>query len=197
MTRSENVAPVGAMSTFDLQPHLVGDLVELRPLAVEDWEALFAVASDPKIWEMHPVSDRYQEAVFKEFFREALESRGALLALDRKTRTIVGSSRYVWHHAAGELEIGWTFLARSHWGGAYNGEMKRLMLAHAFTFVERVIFRVGATNIRSRKALEKIGAVLTNRCETLTLHGRSIEHVIYEITTAAASKRSARNPVLT
>jgi N-acetyltransferase len=170
-----------AMNALDLQPHLVGNLLELRPLAADDWEALFAAASDPKIWELHPVPERYKEEVFREFFREALEGKGALVALDRKTGRIIGSSRYCWHGAAGELEIGWTFLERGYWGGAYNGELKRLMLGHAFIFVEKVIFRVGATNLRSRRAVEKIGAALTDRRETLTLHGKNIEHVIYEI----------------
>jgi RimJ/RimL family protein N-acetyltransferase len=169
------------MNALNLQPHLVGELLELRPLAADDWEALFAVASDPKIWELHPVSNRYTEEVFQEFFREALEGKGALVAVDRATGKIIGSSRYCWHAAAGELEIGWTFLARSHWGGTYNGEMKRLMLGHAFTFTDRVIFRIGATNLRSRRAVEKIGAVLTDRRATVTLHGKSIEHVVYKM----------------
>jgi RimJ/RimL family protein N-acetyltransferase len=169
---------------MDLQPHLVGELLELRPLATEDWEALFAAASDPKIWELHPASDRYKEEVFRVFFQEALDGRGALVAVDRKTGKVIGSSRYRWHESANELEIGWTFLIRSHWGGAYNGEMKRLMLAHAFRFVDRVVFRVGATNLRSRRAMEKIGAVLTDRRETATVRGRSIEQVVYQIAKA-------------
>ena len=170
------------MNSLNLQPHLVGELLELRPLAVEDWEGLFAAASDPKIWELHPISERYKEEVFREFFREALEGKGALVAVDRKTQRIIGSSRYCWHEAARELEIGWSFLECAYWGGAYNGEMTRLMLDHAFTFTKKVIFRIGTTNVRSRRAVEKIGAVLMNRRETLTLHGKSIEHVIYEIT---------------
>src|SRR5216117_272758 len=80
--------------TFELQPHLVGDLLEVRPLRLEDWESLFAVASDPLIWEQHPAHDRYQVEVFKEFFREALQSGGAFVVIDRKTRKIIGSSRY-------------------------------------------------------------------------------------------------------
>src|SRR5882672_8226158 len=79
---------------FELQPHLVGDLLEVRPLTPEDWESLFAVASDPLIWEQHPASDRYQEKVFREFFREALQSGGALVVIDRKTQRIIGSLRY-------------------------------------------------------------------------------------------------------
>jgi N-acetyltransferase len=151
-------------------------------LRADDWEELFAVAADPMIWEQHPCSDRYREDVFREFFQEALECRGALVAVDRKVQKIIGSSRYCWHGPErNELEIGWTFLARSHWGGIYNREMKRLMLVHAFTFVDKVIFLVGASNVRSRKALEKIGGVLTDRRDTKTVRGKVIEHVIYQI----------------
>jgi len=124
------------------------------------------VASDPLIWEQHPAQDRYEEEVFKEFFREALESGGALVVIDRKTQKIIGSSRYFGFEATKrEIEIGWTFLARSHWGGKYNGELKRLMLDHAFRLVESVVFLIGPTNVRSQKAVEKIGGVLAERQE--------------------------------
>jgi len=167
------------VETFELQPHLVGDLLELRPLKPDDWNSLFAVASDPLIWEQHPASDRYQEELFREFFREALESGGALVVIDRKTQEIIGSSRYFgFDPGEREIEIGWTFLARSYWGGAYNGELKLLMLDHAFRFVENVIFKIGPTNFRSRKALEKIGGVLTEQRERTNL---TAEHVVYRI----------------
>ena len=170
------------MKSFDLQPHLVGDLLELRPLLAADWEGLFAAAADPMIWRLHPSHDRYKEDVFREYFLQALASEGSLVAVDRKTQKIIGSSRYFWYGPEpSELEIGWTFLARSHWGGNYNGEMKRLMLNHAFTFVSSVIFLVGTTNLRSRKAVEKIGGVLTDRREKRTLHGNVVEHVVYQI----------------
>jgi len=145
---------------FDLQPHLTGDLLELRPLRAEDFPDLYAVAADPLIWEQHPNSDRYKPDVFAAFFRDALASGGALLATDRADGRVIGSSRFHGYDAAkSEIEIGWTFLARSHWGGVYNGEMKRLMLAHAFRFVERVIFTVATNNMRSRRAVERIGGV--------------------------------------
>jgi RimJ/RimL family protein N-acetyltransferase len=167
---------------FELQPHLVGELLELRPLKPEDWESLFAVASDPQIWEQHPVHDRYREEVFKEFFREALESGGALVVIDRKTQKIIGSSRYFrFEPRKREIEIGWTFLARSHWGGKYNGELKRLVLDHAFKFVESVIFLIGPANVRSQKAIEKIGGVMTERREETNLHGKTVKHVVYQI----------------
>jgi RimJ/RimL family protein N-acetyltransferase len=171
------------VKTFDLQPHLVGELLELRPLRPEDWEGLFRVASDPKVWEQHPAWDRYQEEVFRDFFREALESRGAFVAVDRQTGAIIGSSRYFGHDPQKrEIEIGWTFLSRAYWGGTYNAEMKRLMLDHAFQFVDRVVFIVGAENVRSRKAMQKIGGVLTDRRVPRNLHGRVVEHVVFEIT---------------
>ena len=164
-----------------LQPHLGGELLELRPLKSEDWEELFAVASDPLIWELHPVHDRYKEEIFKEFFQGALKSGGAFVAIDKKTGKIIGSSRYCeYHPEKSEIEIGWTFLARSYWGGGYNGEMKRLMLGHAFQFVDRVLLVVGTENYRSQKAVEKIGGVVVGRRD-LPYRGAILEHLVYEI----------------
>ena len=145
---------------FDLQPYLQGDLLQLRALRPEDFDILYTVAADPLIWEQHPASDRYQLEVFKGFFRDALQSGGALIAIDRADGRVIGSSRYnAYDEAKSEIEIGWTFLARSHWGGVYNGEMKRLMLRHAFRFVKSVVFVIGPRNFRSQRAVEKIGAV--------------------------------------
>ena len=145
---------------FDLQPHLKGELIELRPLRPDDWDELFTVASDPLIWEQHPESDRYKEEVFKIFFEDALRSGGAFIVIDTQTQQIIGSTRFHGYDPEkSEIEIGWTFLARKYWGGRYNREMKQLMLAHAFKFVQNVVFLVGENNIRSQKATEKIGAV--------------------------------------
>ncbi|MGZ5545840.1 MAG: GNAT family N-acetyltransferase [Limisphaerales bacterium] len=145
---------------FDLQPHLRGELIELRPLAPEDWDELFAVASDSLIWEQHPERDRYKEEIFRVFFKDALESGGAFVVVDKNRQHIIGSTRfYGYDPEKSEIEIGWTFLARKYWGGRYNREMKELLLDHAFKFVETVIFFVGETNFRSQKAMEKIGAI--------------------------------------
>jgi len=167
--------------TFDLQPRLVGELIEVRPLAADDWESLFAVASDPLIWEQHPASDRYREDVFREFFREALETGSAFVVIDRKTGEMIGSSRYFgFDPEESVVEIGWTFLARAYWGGNYNGELKRLMLDHAFRFVERVVFVIGVTNFRSQKAVEKIGGVRVGRRDKVVPRG-VVESFVYEI----------------
>ena len=167
--------------SFDRQPLLRGVLLELRPLRADDFEALFRVAADPLIWEQHPERNRYQEATFKTFFAEALASGGALVAIDRATGQVIGSSRYHGYDAQRSvIEIGWTFLARAYWGGRYNGEMKRLMLEHAFRSVTRVIFVIGPENRRSQRAVEKIGGVRAGT--TIDDHGR--ERVVYELTPA-------------
>ena len=146
--------------SFELQPVLEGSLIFLRPLRPEDFDDLYAVASDPLIWEQHPACDRWKPDVFREFFRQAIESGGALIAIDRKDGRVIGSSRFHgYDQEQSEIEIGWTFLARSHWGGVYNGEMKQLMLQHAFRFVNNVIFVIGVQNLRSQRAVEKIGGV--------------------------------------
>lgn len=165
---------------FELQPTLVGELLELRPLRAGDFDALYSVASDPGIWELHPERERYQEDVFRRYFDEGMASGGAFLVCDRESGGVIGSTRYFgYDEARSEIEIGWTFLARSHWGGRYNAEMKRLMLDHAFRFVNTVIFLVGPQNFRSRRAVEKIGGVERGRDFR---SGR--ESVVYEITAA-------------
>jgi RimJ/RimL family protein N-acetyltransferase len=147
-------------NVFDLQPNLRGELIELRPLTPGDWDDLFAIASDPLIWEQHPESDRYKKDVFKVFFKDALESGGAFVVIDRKNKRIIGSTRFHGYEPGkSEIEIGWTFLARKYWDGRHNWKMKQLMLAHAFQFVENVVFYVGENNIRSQKATEKIGGI--------------------------------------
>ena len=165
--------------SFDLQPILQGKLVKLRPLRPEDFPSLYEVASDPLIWEQHPDRDRYKEEVFKDFFRVALESGGALLASDAATDRVIGSSRFHGYSSEKrEIEIGWTFLARSHWGGLYNREMKHLMVRHAFRFVDTVVFLIGPKNIRSQRAVEKIGGVrIVSR-----INGQGRESVAYKIT---------------
>ena len=163
---------------FDLQPNLRGELLSLRALRPEDFEVLYAVASDPLIWEQHPNNDRYKEDVFREFFCVALNSGGALIAIDSKDGAVIGSSRFHGYDPGkSEIEIGWTFLARSHWGGAFNREMKHLMLKHAFKFVNTVVFLVGPQNYRSQRALEKIGGVRTGT--RLDAAGR--ESLVYSI----------------
>lgn len=181
-----NTQPNAATKTkFDLQPTLKGDAILLRPIQKTDFEELYQAASDPLIWEQHPKSDRYQRDVFQEYFDSAIESGGAFVVIDVADGSIIGSSRYYDLSMANgsgvdagnsHVTIGYTFLKRDRWGGEYNRELKRLMMGHAFQYVPKVIFQIGATNIRSQRAIEKIGARLASR--------QSLDdtiHVIYEV----------------
>ncbi len=166
----------------DLQPTLVGPSITIRPIATSDWTELFAAGSDPKIWEVHPVRDRHTEPGFRKFFDQAVKSKMAFVFVDRAAERLIGSSRYYGHtRETGEIEIGWTFLVRSHWGGAANREVKRLMLDHAFTFVDTVIFWVGHENWRSQGAMTKIGGVRRDGLFTRELSGDH-PYFIFEIT---------------
>ncbi len=183
------------MAIPDFQPVLSGDLVALRPVRAEDWQEMFAAAADPLIWEVHPARDRYTEPVFREYFDSALASGTALTILEAKSGTIIGSSRYHdYRPELGEVEIGWTFIARPYWGGAYNGEIKRLMLGHAFRFVDTVVFLVGETNIRSQRAMEKIGGVKRPQLCDRVYRGQTVRHIVYEIRKPGTAPVSAATP---
>jgi RimJ/RimL family protein N-acetyltransferase len=167
---------------FDLQPILKGTLVQMRPLVVEDFETLFAVASDPLIWEQHPEPLRYQREVFQKFFDGAMESKGAFAVMDMSSGRMIGSSRYYdYSPAQREVKIGYTFVGREFWGRGYNPEMKKLMLDHAFRHVERVLFEIGESNIRSQTAIRRIGARLVGKADKPGLDGAMLKMVVFEI----------------
>lgn len=171
------------MSGYDFQPRLSGALIEMRPYVEDDFEALYAVAADPLIWEVHPVPERYQRPIFRAYVDDALADKGGLVAIERATGKIVGFSRYSQAYVGDEeMEIGWTFLSRHLWGGQHNRDMKRIMLTHALAHFPRVIFRVGKGNVRSRRAMEKIGGTLIPWDETVTVLGRNTPFIAYEIT---------------
>ncbi|MFI5363499.1 MAG: GNAT family N-acetyltransferase [Elusimicrobiota bacterium] len=171
-----------AARAFELQPVLTGERLLLRPLLATEFERLFEAACDPMIWELHPDPNRYRREVFEAFFVEALKSKGALAVLDRLTGRMIGSSRYYDIDAMkDEVGIGYTFLSRDYWGGAFNRELKTLMLDHAFRFVKTVVFHVGEHNLRSRRAMEKIGGVLSGAVEKEGPDGRSRRSVVYRI----------------
>jgi RimJ/RimL family protein N-acetyltransferase len=167
---------------FDLQPTLENDLIKVIPLKEEDFEALFAVASDPLIWEQHPNKDRYKREVFENFFKGAMESKGAFIVYEKGTNKIVGSSRYYeLDEAAGSVAVGYTFIGRDFWGKGHNKALKTLMLDYAFQFVDQVILHIGATNFRSQKASEKLGAVKIAELE-VAYYGEPVKwNFVYQI----------------
>ncbi len=170
------------MSNPNLQPTLEGPRLTVRPITVEDWPGLYAIASDPLVWEQHPATDRYQEEQFRAFFDDAIKCRSAFTFVDRDSGALIGSSRYHDYDAeSSEIEIGWTFLGRDYWGGSYNKEVKKLMLEHAFTFVDTVLFWVGSDNMRSQKAVQKIGGVKRDG-EFFRMHGDvKFDYVVFEL----------------
>lgn len=145
---------------INLQPVLENEVIRLQPLQQDDFERLYAVASDPLIWEQHPNKDRYKREVFQTYFEGAMESKGALLLIDKLTDEVAGSSRFYDHNEAeNSLLIGYTFIARKFWGKAYNPAMKALMIDHAFQYVDKILFHIGANNVRSQIAIGRVGAV--------------------------------------
>jgi len=145
---------------FDLQPYLFDDLIEMLPLKENDFDELFKAAADPLLWEQHPNKDRYKKEVFRNFFKGAMESGGAFIVKDKKTMKVIGSSRYYdYNKEENSVSVGYTFISRDCWGKSFNPKMKKLMLDHAFEFVDKVYFHIGKDNIRSQKAIIKTGAV--------------------------------------
>jgi RimJ/RimL family protein N-acetyltransferase len=182
-TQSEN------SNVLDLQPTLAGTCITLRPLTAQDFEELFAAASDPLVWAQHPDPSRGTREGFVSHFNSALESKGCLVAVTAPSRTVIGFSRYSKYVPGERITIGYTFLARSHWGGVANAEMKRLMLRHAFTDVPEVLFTVAEHNLRSRRAVEKLGAERAG-AEEAPRWGQI--HIIYRLTPHLWAQKAER-----
>lgn len=146
--------------SINLQPVLENEFIRLQPLQQNDFERLYAVASDPLIWEQHPNKDRYKREVFQTYFEGAMESQGALLLIDKRSGEVAGSSRFYDHNREeSSLLIGYTFIACKFWGRGYNPAMKTLMIDHAFQYVDKILFHIGAINLRSQIAIGRVGAV--------------------------------------
>ncbi len=178
MTKCKNKT----MKQFNLQPTLENEFVKIQPLKEEDFEILYAVASDPLIWEQHPNKDRYKREVFETFFQGAMESKGAFLVFDNKTNKVIGSSRfYELDPEKSSVAIGYTFFAKDHWGSTYNPALKKLMMDHAFQFVDSVFYHIGALNIRSQKAIERLGANKISEIELAYYGEPSKLNFLYEI----------------
>lgn len=167
---------------MNLQPNLSNENVALVPLKETDFDALYEVASDPLIWEQHPNPDRYKEDVFRNYFKGAIESGGAFLTKDVRTGEVIGCTRfYDYMPELKEIKIGYTFISRAYWGKKINPQVKKLLLDYAFQYLDRVIFHVGALNIRSQKAMEGIGAKKIGE-EEVTYYGeKPMVNFVYEI----------------
>lgn len=167
---------------MNLQPEqLENETVRLIPLTTNDFGALYSVASDPMIWEQHPATDRYKKDVFQNFFDGAVKSRSAFLVVDKKSGKVIGSTRfYDYNSDRSSIAIGYTFLAKEYWGGQYNQAAKRLLLDYAFQFVESVFFHIGSENLRSQKAILKLGAIKVKEMD-MDFNGKILPHHEYLI----------------
>jgi N-acetyltransferase len=167
---------------FDLQPILENDLLLLRPLKAEDFENLYEVASDPMIWEQHPDKNRWERAAFQKFFQEALDSKGAFIIIDKKKSRVIGSTRFApIKETQNAIEIGWSFLDREYWGGQFNKAIKTLMMDYAFQFVGHIVFFINEKNIRSQKAVEKLGGQRITSLDNEMLEPRVNATFIYVV----------------
>ena len=172
---------MGPLIPFDPDPILTGPHLRVRPIRPDEFEALYAVASDPLMWKQHPAKNRSERAVFEAWFRSAL-SQHALVVEERASGRVIGSSRYYhWDAASREVSIGYTFIARDHWGGTTNAELKQLMLAHAFKWASIVWFHVDPGNMRSQKALRKIGATLSHTAPIVINGEAPKEYVFFRV----------------
>ena len=168
--------------SFELQPTLNNELIKIQPLKSTDFETLYKIASDPLVWEQHPNKDRYKRDVFENFFKGAIESGGAFLVFDNKSGKAIGTSRYYdFNEANKTVVIGYTFIDRAYWGKGYNQSLKKLMIGHAFKFIDSVLFHIGAQNIRSQKAIANIGASKIGEIEMAYYGEPSRLNYIYKI----------------
>ena len=143
---------------------LEGARARLEPLAEGHLPALVARCADPALWEFTFQANPFaNEAGAREYLASALaDPTGHPFAIvDRATGLAIGSTRYldvVPEHR--KLEIGWTFLARDVWRTGMNHEVKLLLLSYAFETYGaiRVQFKADASNMRSREAIERLGA---------------------------------------
>ena len=173
---------------FNFQPTLEDELVVAKPIQQSDFNALYAAANDPLIWEQHPNKNRYTLEGFTNYFEGAVKSEKAFLVRDAKTGEVIGSSRY--SVINNEVSIGYTFFKRSHWQKGHNRSLKKLMVSHALQFVPAVYFYIGAVNKRSQDAIEKIGAKKIREEETAYYGEAPKLDYVYEIKKEDWEKRN-------
>lgn len=167
---------------MNIQPTLENENVKLLPLNQNDFEELFAVASDPLVWEQHPNKDRYKREVFENFFLGAMESGGAFKIIEKNTGEVAGSTRFYDYNAEdSSIFIGYTFYGTKFWGSKLNPQVKKLMLNYIFQFVDKVNFHVGKDNVRSQKAMEKLGAKKVDEVNVAYFGEPEKLNVVFEI----------------
>ena len=167
---------------FSIQPVLENEKYQLIPLQKGDFELLYEVASDPKVWEQHPNKDRYKREVFENFFKGAMESQGAFKIVEKSTGNFLGSTRfYDFDESENRVFIGYTFYGANSWGKGINPQVKKLMLDYIFQFVDKVHFHIGKENFRSQIALERLGGKKIAEEEVAYFAEPTRTNFVYEI----------------
>ena len=147
---------------MNFKSNFENDSISLLQIKKESFEELYLVASNPVIWEQHPESDRWKKEKFSIFFENGIQNKfGFLLIFDKCKKEIIGSTRfYSYDEEEQAIRIGFTFIAQKYWGTSINLQVKKMMLDYTFKFLDKVYFDIGINNVRSRKAVEKLGARL-------------------------------------
>ena len=171
------------ISIINIQPVLETEGILLSPLQENDFDVLYFAASDPKIWEQHPNKERWQKEIFKTFFVGAIQSKGAFKIIDKSNGSVIGSTRfYDYYEPENSIQIGYTFYKTQYWGNGTNNLVKRLMLDYIFNFVSKVYFHIGENNIRSQKAISRLGALKIGEQEVTYFGEKPVLNFVYEIT---------------
>jgi RimJ/RimL family protein N-acetyltransferase len=169
---------------------LQGEIVCLLPLEKEHFGYLFTAASDKGLWEFIP-ADCSKPNRFNEVYNLALTEREKgnhypFIIIYKPTKEIIGSTRlFEIFPNNRKLEIGWTWITANYWGTAVNLECKFLLLKFCFEElkVRRVQIKTDELNIRSRKAIEKIGGKFEGilRKDAVKENGESRNAAYYSI----------------
>lgn len=180
---------------FSIQSIIENNKIVLHPLQEEDFKVLYNVASDPKIWEQHPNKDRWKKEVFTSFFEGAIQSKGAFKIIDKTNNSVIGSTRfYDFNPAENSILIGYTFYATQYWGKGINHTVKIMMLDYIFQFVTTVYFHIGANNIRSQIAINRLGTTKIAEQEVAYFGEPSKLNYVYSLTKVEwLSKKSVIN----
>lgn len=167
---------------FNTQPTLENNNLLILPIQADDFEALYAVASDPKIWEQHPNKNRWHRDAFQNYFKGAIESKGALKVIEKATGEIVGATRMYFDKDFPDAAfVGYTFFATKYWGKGVNPQVKQLMIDYLLQHVSQVLFQIGAKNIRSQIAIGRVGATKIGEQEVAYYGEPSVLNYIYSI----------------
>ncbi len=161
-------------------PTLENDYVKLSLLGLSNYKYLIEVAQQPNLVQYSPSKIDTPENL-KEYVQDAVDCYYQKTAIpfiifDKRTSSYAGCTRFGyinWHNKV--LHIGWTWIGTQFQGTGLNKHMKFLMLQYAFETLnfDKVEFRIDERNIKSRKAVEKLGAKLEGvlRKDTLMLDG--------------------------